>query len=736
MSSGCGDVLSLEDLKTAKKHQLFEAEVITGKQGGVASGADIDYATNQVTGQTQKTLPAILRDLGFEPASFDFTTGGTLGVNDRNKVVYDPVSKTWYSWGGALPHVIAAGTNPVGVADWTPQTDPNLRNDLASVITPGTNLIGTKLGINLSDYLNRVFVPLDTIVPSVDGSSDCAAAINAAIASASTGKKTVFKGTPGSIYRVDSTISLVGVSNVEIDFSWATLNDNVQGVITTSANRPNHTILIYNSHNITVKNVNVNELSTRTFSSGGAVPPMAIVWVGTNYDSNDYPSSNILIDGLVVTNTRRYTMPFAIIGESFNGKVRNVEIKGDASYGINFEYGDIPEDPAVNPTWTNGKHPYNWEVENFNGSGLLHCEGFLRVASCFNIKFTNCTGYNVSSFIYCYSGDRNISRVSENVIFDNCKNKNNSADLTVANNCVWIIIVNKDGSTGAPLPSWTNYSHSFTFNSCEFWNNDAAGGACVRFQGNKGKTVFNNSIFKNSPLGVNAVPAGNPDYVSDYSLTLNDCQFIGNLSDVYAANINGVAINRCTFKEQSTVSTKSQIVIDGTNKGISVRDSLFMDQRANRPFIETTALTSEFSLTNNEFRTQSVGYVCLLLGRQAKGHGNFTNGILLSAASKKIYGQKDAEIKNITSPGVWNFEDATQVTITGSVGTVTSVTGGKAGDVLTISGITGSASYTLANASGSVATGDRILTKTGADSGKSGRITVQLLKQSDGWYEI
>ena len=134
MSSGCGDVLSLADLQTAKKHQLFEAEVITGKQGGVASGADIDYATNQVTGQVQKTMPAVLRDIGFYPASFDFSTGGTLTANDRDKVVYDPVSKTWYSWGGTLPHVIAAGTNPVGIADWRPQTDPNLRAELASPI--------------------------------------------------------------------------------------------------------------------------------------------------------------------------------------------------------------------------------------------------------------------------------------------------------------------------------------------------------------------------------------------------------------------------------------------------------------------------------------------------------------------------------------------------------------------------------------------------------------------------
>lgn len=132
MSSGCGDVLSLADLQTAKKHQIFEAEVITGKSGGVAGGADIDYATNQATGQTQKTLPAVLRDAGFSPVSWDFSTGGTLTTADRDKVVYDPVSKTWYSYAGALPVTVPAGFNPVGNADWKPQTDPDLRLDLQS----------------------------------------------------------------------------------------------------------------------------------------------------------------------------------------------------------------------------------------------------------------------------------------------------------------------------------------------------------------------------------------------------------------------------------------------------------------------------------------------------------------------------------------------------------------------------------------------------------------------------
>lgn len=124
MSSGCGDVLSLNDLQIAKKHQIFEAEVITGKQGGVAGGADIDYATNQVTGQTQKTLPAVLRDAGFSPASFNFTTGGTLGVNDADKAVLWPKEDggdgNYYAWRGPLPKVIPAASTPLttgGISD-------------------------------------------------------------------------------------------------------------------------------------------------------------------------------------------------------------------------------------------------------------------------------------------------------------------------------------------------------------------------------------------------------------------------------------------------------------------------------------------------------------------------------------------------------------------------------------------------------------------------------------------
>ena len=111
----CGDVLSLEDLQTAKKHQIFEAEVITGKAGGVAGGASIDTATNPVTGQTQQTLPSLLADLGFDVQSWTSSTGGVLA--SANQVFLNDTSGSlgvgdYYAWGGTFPKTVPAGTDP------------------------------------------------------------------------------------------------------------------------------------------------------------------------------------------------------------------------------------------------------------------------------------------------------------------------------------------------------------------------------------------------------------------------------------------------------------------------------------------------------------------------------------------------------------------------------------------------------------------------------------------------
>lgn len=145
----CGDVLSLEDLQTAKKHQIFEAEVLTGKVGGVAGGVDIDYATNQVTGQTQKTLPAVLRDAGFRPAPFTFVTGGVLAVGSSDMAVLWPVSSggdgQYYIWKGAYPKTVPANSTPttsggVSVSGWLPLGDITLRGELSAA--GGSSLVG------------------------------------------------------------------------------------------------------------------------------------------------------------------------------------------------------------------------------------------------------------------------------------------------------------------------------------------------------------------------------------------------------------------------------------------------------------------------------------------------------------------------------------------------------------------------------------------------------------------
>lgn len=178
MSSGCGDVLSLADLQTAKKHQVFEAEVITGKSGGVASGADIDYATNQVTGQVQKTLPAVLRDAGFRPASFNFTTGGTIAENEADLVVLWPIPDggdgNYYKWKGTLPKVIPASSTPLttgGISDsaWSPVTDNTLREELAA--TGGSLLIADFSSPDAYSYIAEAtsFAQLRTITPRAEG---------------------------------------------------------------------------------------------------------------------------------------------------------------------------------------------------------------------------------------------------------------------------------------------------------------------------------------------------------------------------------------------------------------------------------------------------------------------------------------------------------------------------------------------------------------------------------------
>ena len=85
--------------------------------------------------------------------SDSFATG--LVVNTRNELlVHNGIG---YSYLGTLPVTITAGTNPVGDTNWKPQTDPDLREDLAAV--DGRKLIGKCASI----------ADLRTVEPTVDG---------------------------------------------------------------------------------------------------------------------------------------------------------------------------------------------------------------------------------------------------------------------------------------------------------------------------------------------------------------------------------------------------------------------------------------------------------------------------------------------------------------------------------------------------------------------------------------
>lgn len=158
------DVLTITDLETAKKHDTFHSEVITGKAGGLASGAEIDTATNAVTGQVQTTLPKVLRDVGFKPASFTFVTGGTLGVADADKCIYNPApagDNNWYSWSGALPHTVAPGTDPTAVGSgYVSRTDVVLRSQLAQ--PNGFAIVG---GAASDSELQTAIAQLDAVYP-------------------------------------------------------------------------------------------------------------------------------------------------------------------------------------------------------------------------------------------------------------------------------------------------------------------------------------------------------------------------------------------------------------------------------------------------------------------------------------------------------------------------------------------------------------------------------------------
>jgi hypothetical protein len=218
----CNDVLSLQDLQTAKKHDLFHNEVITGKAGGVAGGVDIDTATNQVTGQTQTTLPRILADLGMQVQTWPASVGGTL-TNLAQVFLNDiPTSAgkgNYYAWTGTFPHTVAPGTDPALVVGYVMRSDAGLRKDLES--PSGSSKVGfQQAGVGAvprtSEDKMRERVSVKDFGAVGDGVADDTLAIQSAINSVAA----IFGGAvyfPSGTYNISDTLVMdTGVYNIGI----------------------------------------------------------------------------------------------------------------------------------------------------------------------------------------------------------------------------------------------------------------------------------------------------------------------------------------------------------------------------------------------------------------------------------------------------------------------------------------------------------------------------------------
>jgi len=113
---------ALEDM--ADNAQTFDA-LVTKTEG----------TTTDRLGRTRRVFQQILMDMGFQPLSGSFQTGATL--TQRNQCLLDSSKGTFYSWNGALPKVVPAGSTPataggIGALLWVDRTDLMLRHDLSS----------------------------------------------------------------------------------------------------------------------------------------------------------------------------------------------------------------------------------------------------------------------------------------------------------------------------------------------------------------------------------------------------------------------------------------------------------------------------------------------------------------------------------------------------------------------------------------------------------------------------
>ena len=113
----------------------------------------------------------------FVNLSDSFATG--LVVNTRNELLFH--NGIGYTYLGTLPVTITSGTIPIGNVDWKPQTDPVLREELATATTgKGADLVAFNTGMEsrlVSSKLSDVYTAKDAGIVG-DGSDETSKLLN------------------------------------------------------------------------------------------------------------------------------------------------------------------------------------------------------------------------------------------------------------------------------------------------------------------------------------------------------------------------------------------------------------------------------------------------------------------------------------------------------------------------------------------------------------------------------
>lgn len=701
--------------------------------------------------KTNKQALARTYNLKVSEIIYSNDTSSTL---DGKKVIYDkPNQFAWF-----LPSGIPSGAKVVSVANGmltyspgnvtvmliAPMPTNDLVEDLAS--NNGMGFIGTPEGVPASAFvLDKIL--LDKLVPATDGTADCAASINQALLKYS-GKGFTLWGNPNSEYLLQDTVSYIGCNNIGIEFNGAIVADDVQGFIGDSGGRAKHTFLMYDCYRCSLSGYVYKQVSTRANGAITGAPNTSHIWCGGQYLGGAM-TKECYIGNIKNLDDNAATDAFFLcgMGELDGITVEDIELVGGKwKWGVNFEYGLAPEDPAVNPTLTNGRHPYNIKVSRVRGIDLRTCDGFLRVGGAYNVHFDQCTTYNVTNPIHYFSGDRGVTRYTQNVRYTQCKVKFGGGVITTAQYCMWLIVTDHDGSTGDPLPSWSNLDHLVHVENCELWGNGAFGTCGIRVVSSTGKLAVTDTTIRNCFYGIWGQPVGRALTPSKGTVSVKDSVIKQCFQFIRMVDSPNAKFDHVTLKGRQQGSTSDTqvpaVVLSGDCSGTTFSDLL-------------CTIPNGITATN-WFSVQSPG---VFLERCQVETANSTNYPVVSTYA--VHGRDNRPIGTTTmmDSSVLSYyrvigdtclakamptSEATQVDfdkgdsylISGTV-TINEILNGKPGDVVTFRGSTGgaNATFTLNAVTGST----KIVPLTVATETKTGNAWTKTFKNmggSNGWWEI